>query len=139
MSTVAYTLVSVSPAEDTASLNRCLRIDGLSLLTGGQMMITYRSKMFAHMSEAESYLSTYQMLIEEVGGKVSIETWERKETDQSTRITETTTQEETTIEVRREVETLQKRGPVLYVTLPEEIALLTLLTGSEALAFTRIG
>jgi len=98
-------------------------------------MITYVSKMFSTSREAQEQLSNYQALIEEAGGTVTIEAWERKEVDRTTHITETTKHGETTADIQKEAETMVQQGPVLLVILPEEKTLSTLLPRSEELAF----
>jgi hypothetical protein len=98
-------------------------------------MITYVSKMFSTSREAQEQLSNYRLLIEEAGGIVTIEAWERKEVDRTTHITETTKHGETTADIQQEAETMVQQGPVLLVTLPEEKTLSTLLPRSEELAF----
>lgn len=98
-------------------------------------MVTYVSKMFATTAEAEEQLSTYQPLILEAGGTIDVKTWERQDTDKTTRAKETTASGETTAEVTTMVETKTQRGPVLYITLPEQMTLSTLVTGSDTLEF----
>jgi len=98
-------------------------------------MIIYVSKIFSTDREAEEYLSTYQPLIEEAGGTVSIKAWERKEEDRTTHTTETTKHGETTTDTQKDTEITIQQGPVLLVTLPEEKTLSTLLPNSEEQAF----
>lgn len=98
-------------------------------------MITYVSRMFSTSREAEEYLSTYRLLIEEAGGTVSVKTWERKEEDRTTHTGETTQHGETTTDIQKDTEITIQQGPVLLVILPEEKTLSALLPNSEALAF----
>ncbi|HEY0753497.1 MAG TPA: hypothetical protein VGD98_06010 [Ktedonobacteraceae bacterium] len=98
-------------------------------------MVTYVSKMFATDAEAEEYLSTYRIPVEEAGGEVSVVLWERKDTDATTLTKETEVQGEIVAEVAKAVEVTVKRGPVLYMILPEDLSPASLLAGSEELAF----